>query len=91
MYDEINKTTKECLEKKYVVIEKETLEELLSHYDKKQDSRTDYITNQLSWNNLWLFIIAIYFIIKIIGAIIALSIYGELIIELLNALLKLSA
>lgn len=91
MYDEINKTTKECLEKKYVVIEKETLEELLSHYDKKQDSRTDYITNQLSWNNLWLFIIAIYFIIKIIGSIIALSIYGELIIELLNALLKLSA
>lgn len=86
MYNEINKTTEDYIKKQYIVIEKETLEGLLTHYDKKQDSRTDYIAKQLSWNNFWLFMIAIHYITKMLLIIFVLCFFNEYIPELINKL-----
>lgn len=59
------------------------------YLDEKEDSRTDYKTSQHSWTNLWLFIIATYFLIQIVKEIIIFIIQcmaGMKLIDILQSL-----
>ncbi len=65
-----------------------TFIEKMTYLDKKEDSRTDYRSNQHSWTNFFLFIIALYCIIQLIREFIVFMLVYET-VENLNEALQL--